>query len=250
MARNPPWNREETLMAFALYLLLPSGQQASTNADVRALAQSIGRTPGAVSFKLGNLKSCDPMRTGVGLTNASKMDRAIWEEYRQKGDALTEEAMALLLAGDVPPAITIDYLGHELPEGRERVVITAVRANQDYFRNALMENYAGRCCLTGISHPQLLVASHIKPWSASNAATERLTPENGLLLNALHDRAFDQGLITIDQALKIRVSPKVPKSGPEAGLLWTYAGRSIDVPGPHKPRLDFIEYHNDVIFQR
>ena len=56
------------------------------------------------------------------------------------------------------------------------------------------------------------MSSHIKPWKVSNAQTERTNPSNGLCLNALHDKAFDRGLITIDYDYNIVVSDKLTKS--------------------------------------
>ena len=70
------------------------------------------------------------------------------------------------------------------------------------------------------------------------------------MLDALHDRAFDKGLMTIDFDLCVVVSSRVPKDEPGQRLLWAYAGRQIDVPGRFRPRREFIEYHNDVVFQR
>ena len=86
-----------------------------------------------------------------------------------------------------------------------------VRVNQNYFRNALLENYDHRCCITNLGIEPLLVSSHIKPWSDADPATERLSPKNGLLLNTLHDRAFDQGLMTIGQNLHIVISSQLAK---------------------------------------
>lgn len=75
-----------------------------------------------------------------------------------------------------------------------------------------------------------MVASHIKPWKASDSKTERLAPDNGLLLNALHDKAFDQGLITITKDLKIVVSGAVGREMPEDRCLWRYNGEPIALP--------------------
>ena len=252
MAVRRNWTWEETLRAFALYFLIPTGQHDKRNKDVIALAESIGRNPNAVVFKLGNIKACDPMRHGKGLSHASKFDALVWDMYQQRGDALLEEALRLLVDGALAtnqPTVAIEYLGHDLPVGREREVITTQRANQSYFRNALLENYERRCCVSGLAVESLLVASHIKPWSEADPATERLSPENGLLLDALHDRAFDKGLMTIDYDLRVVVSQKVPRDEAGESLLWRYAGRTINVPGRFKPRREFIEYHNDVIFQ-
>lgn len=63
-----------------------------------------------------------------------------------------------------------------------------------------------RCCrICGLYNQQLLVASHIQPWSKSTN-DERLDSENGLLLCALHDALFDKGLISFDDDGKMLVS--------------------------------------------
>jgi predicted restriction endonuclease len=72
-----------------------------------------------------------------------------------------------------------------------------MRIGQDIFRDALTEYWGGRCPLTGITEPALLRASHIVPWSDCNDE-QRLDVHNGLLLSALWDAAFDQGLVSFD----------------------------------------------------
>lgn len=250
MAAGQKWTWEETLEAFALYLLLPSGQHHKNNKDVIALASALGRSPSSVSLKLGNLKAHDPSSQG-GLPNGSNLDRKIWDVYAEKADKLTEEAVDHLITdfSALPSGgLVVEYLKRDLPEGKDRTVVATARANQTYFRSAMLENYDKRCCLTGLSVEQLLVASHIKPWSVADPLTERLSPENGLLLDALHDRAFDRGLMTIDYDLRVVVSRKVPKDAAGEDLLWRFHGNRIRVPGRFKPRRDFIEYHNDVVF--
>lgn len=64
------------------------------------------------------------------------------------------------------------------------------------FRSALLARWQGRCPLTGITEPALLRASHIIPWNRCEGDAERLNPENGLLLSALWDAAFDRGLVS------------------------------------------------------
>lgn len=70
------------------------------------------------------------------------------------------------------------------------------RIGQDIFRDALMEFWDAGCAVTGISHPELLRASHAKPWAHCDSDSERLDVFNGLLLSALWDAAFDSGLVT------------------------------------------------------
>jgi hypothetical protein len=75
----------------------------------------------------------------------------------------------------------------------ERWVIQ--RIAQDLFREALLDYWDSRCPLTGITDPALLRASHIVAWSDCNDE-QRLDVHNGLLLSALWDAAFDQGLVS------------------------------------------------------
>ena len=104
-----------------------------------------------------------------------------------------------------------------------------------------------------ISDERLLIASHIKPWAVSDEHTERTNPSNGLCLNALHDKAFDKGLITLDSQYRIIISNRirdVEMDKETCAWFWKYDKQSIDLPDKFLPGKLFIEYHNDVIFQR
>ena len=98
----------------------------------------------------------------------------------------------------------------EFPEGLDRETRVRVRVNQGFFRSAVLAAYESRCCVTGLSIPQLLNASHIVPWSVD--PKNRTNPQNGLCLNVIHDRAFDNGLLTITPDLKIRVATKLKRN--------------------------------------
>lgn len=81
-----------------------------------------------------------------------------------------------------------------LPETTRQAIIAA-RIGQGEFRTKLMLKYGRRCAVTGVSVPGLLRASHIKPWRDSDNE-ERLSADNGLLLVANLDAAFDAKLIS------------------------------------------------------
>lgn len=94
-----------------------------------------------------------------------------------------------------------------------------------------MTTYEGRCALSGIGVAELLCASHIKPWSAS--VERRADPRNGILLNALFDRAFDRGLISFDVEMRVIVSPRLDDSLDGAELacsLDQLEGRTLNTP--------------------
>lgn len=76
-----------------------------------------------------------------------------------------------------------------------REAIIQARIGQGKFRADLIRAWRGRCALTAVSNPDLLVASHIEAWSlCENDA--RIDPHNGLLLVTHMDRLFDRGLIS------------------------------------------------------
>lgn len=122
------------------------------------------------------------------------------------------------------------------------------RINQQYFRNTLVHNYRDRCCITGIAIDPLLIASHIKPWKDSSP-TEKVAASNGLLLNAFHDKAFDQGLITLDNDFAIHVSPHVEHTEINDEWLYRYDGRRISLPVVCSPSREFLEFHREHIYQ-
>lgn len=90
-------------------------------------------------------------------------------------------------------------------QGEERLVITKQRINQSVFRKRLLKRYGNRCCLCGVSGKDMLIASHIKPWSVASA-DERVDVNNGLLLCPNHDWLFDKGYISFDSNGKVIIS--------------------------------------------
>ena len=69
-----------------------------------------------------------------------------------------------------------------------------VRVGQQRFKFRVLKRYGACCALCGINLPQLLDAAHIVP--DERGGTD--DPRNGLVLCALHHRAFDGGLIRIE----------------------------------------------------
>ena len=140
-----------------------------------------------------------------------------------------------------------------IPVGEDRKIQMKQRVGQYFFRMVILNSYAYKCCITGMNAPQLLVASHIKPWNVSDEKTERTNPQNGLCLNALHDKAFDKGLITINNQYEIIISTQMKNTDMDQDTkdwFMKYDHKEIIKPDKFFPDPQFIEYHNDVIFQR
>ena len=86
-----------------------------------------------------------------------------------------------------------------LPRSTEAERMVVQRVGQDIFRRGLLEYWDGRCAITGLDVPELLRASHIKPWADCDTDAERLDVFNGLLLAPHLDAAFDAGFITVGE---------------------------------------------------
>lgn len=251
------WSRPQTLAALYIYLLLPFGQLHQRNPKIKRLAQWIGRTPAAVALKLVNLASLDPVivasgRSGMG--NASALDKQIWSELQGHWDAVALDAAAqyeqLALRHGVQA--DQDLLEEALPgealaaleEGKTRSAIVQVRVNQARFRKAVLASYNATCCISGLRHEKLVIASHIIPWSKDSK--NRLNPQNGLCLSALHDRAYDQGLITLMPDFKVHVSAKLTAQHTDSFLrdtLLKFHGKPIQQPERFGPTPEFLAFH-------
>ena len=248
------WTRQQLLVAFALYCRIPFGRMHAKNPEIVRIANAIDRTPSALAMKLVNIASLDPEITGTGrsgLKNASTNDRAMWDEMQDNWDRFAVEsdlatrgfeAIAEPLGGEVPG----DDSG--FPVGEDRAVHTTVRIGQDFFRAAVLSAYSGQCCITGLSMPKLLVASHIVPWRIDRL--NRVNPRNGLLLSALHDKAFDIGLITIEDNMTVRVSRKHPVRNNRffSDSIELYDGQPIRRPEKFRPDKEFLAYHREHVF--
>jgi len=241
------WTRDELILTINLYCKLPFGKLHSNNPEVIRLADLIGRTPGSVAYKLVNFASLDPSLKARGIQgayNVSKLDKKMWQELFNNWDTLPYESEKLLAKFE---HTTIEKLNNipdeELPKvGKVKEQIVKVRVNQSFFRRMIMATYNYTCCITGIMQPELLVAGHIKPWGIDEK--NRLNPRNGIVLNALHDKAFEVGLITITPEYIIKISPAIKSKNNLHEYFLRYEGESIILPSRFLPDKQFLEYHN------
>jgi len=253
MAANR-WTKEQLKLAFHLYCQLPFGKLDMRTPEVIKLAGLIGRTPGAVAMKLSNFASLDPAITSTGrkgLEGASNLDREIWDEFHADWEALAVESEMLKRRLDADAQQMDESEEQLVPEdftGETRKVVTEQRIKQTFFRRAVLSSYRGRCCMSGLSEPRLLVASHIVPWSKDK--TNRLNPSNGLCLSAIHDRAFDKGLISLTDDLKIVISEELKRKKEPfvVEVLLPLDGRKIEPPERFAPQVEFIAWHRKELF--
>ncbi len=251
------WSHEQLLIAFHLYCQMPFGKMHRGNPDIIRFAALIGRTPSALAMKLTNIASLDPAitRTGrKGLDGSSKADQEMWAEMQKDWVKFVLEAQHALnrLEGRVSNDKIADaalLTESDNYDGEEKVVATKVRVGQSFFRSAVLSAYEYRCCISGLTVPQFLIASHIIPWRIDTK--NRLNPHNGLCVSALHDRAFDSGLISITDDMTIQISPRI-KEYDDPFLresISKFQGLPIHMPEKFSPSKDFLDFHRKTIFQ-
>jgi putative restriction endonuclease len=243
------WTKDELLLAINLYSKLTFGQLHSRNPHIIDLANMIGRTPSSVAMKLTNFASLDPNLKQKGMDRVSNLDREVWNEYTEHWGELFFEGEKLLAKKKdttVEKLYNINLDDYKQKDGREVQRLVKVRVNQDAFRGAVLTNFNNQCCITGIGLTDLLVASHIVPWREDK--DNRLSPMNGLALNALHDKAFDKHLITVTEDLTVKISPAFYKHAAIESIKQNfidYDGKPLKDYKKYRPGIDFLKMHND-----
>lgn len=176
------------------------------------------RIPVRVAILDGERSDAEDAAVDSSKAEKRLLDEAFWWVHRSDSDGYFE-----LVRGDEPPPRTVKDPFEEAPEpgtehefsdwlensplsDTEKDAIVKLRVGQGYFRKALIERWKG-CAVTRCKDEELLIASHIKPWSHCTTRAERLSPDNGLLLTPNLDKAFDRGYISFDDNFKILIHP-------------------------------------------
>lgn len=255
------WTREQLLIVLNIYHKLRFGQFDKSQPVIIDLAKQMGRSPSSVAMKLCNLASLDPvlqLRGIKGLKGASQLDRDTWAEYHANPAEiipLAQEKFDGLFAEDknksteVIPGKGIRRIPSPPSGETEAQGISKRRKGQDYFRDVVINNYNGCCGITGLPVRELLVASHILPWSSHEA--ERLNIRNGIALNRLHDAAFDKHLVGFDDDLKLILSTRLKSVLPDKALTHhfeAYEGNVILLPEDGiPPDMSFLAKHRGML---
>jgi len=264
MAAGRRWTRDELLVALNLYHKLTFGQLHARQPAIVALAGKLERGSNSVAMKLCNFASLDPalrLRGIKGLEGASALDRTVWNEFHgdlNEAVPVSEEALRKLFGVDeggeleVLPREGIRVRKRPPTGPTETTANVKQRRGQDYFRDAVLNNFGGRCGVTQLAVRELLIASHILPWGTHVA--ERLNVRNGISLSRLHDAAFDQGLITFDDSLRLVISPRLKAELPQRAVaenFGAYAGQRLRLPDDAAlPELAFLAEHRTKKFRK
>jgi len=242
------------MLAINLYCKLPFGRLHRLSPEVIHLASLINRTPSAVAYKLVNFASLDPSMKARGIkgaVNVGKLDAKIWNNFINNLESFSYKSEKLLARFERVTVEQLNDIPEEdlLKEGEERERTVKARVNQAFFRRSVLAAYNNTCCVTGINQPEFLIACHIRPWSLDEK--NRLNPRNGIAMNALHDKAFETGYITITPDYKIKVSPLIlgKKDQQSIDFFGRFENQPITLPSRFLPDVEFLRYHNEERFK-
>jgi putative restriction endonuclease len=253
------WSRGETLLVLHLYLRTPFGKQHHRNPEVIALARRIGRSANSIAMKLNNLTSLDPAeqaRGVTGLKGASKLDRALWNEFENSRIDIASECQAhwhSASQADTGGGLegSADTLWDMDGRETERQAIRKERLAQSFFRDLVLQNFDHRCALTGLAGPHMLIASHIVGWAEDVA--NRVNPRNGIALNSLHDAAFDRHLVSFDDNFRLVVAPRLREEvggSHFGGEMLRFEGTQLCEPQRHSLDRELLARHFRAFEQR
>lgn len=241
------WTREQEIVALYLYCMIPFNKVNNSNPKIAEMAALIGR-PNANSLKakIGNFGKFDTNLDAMGLGHTSHLDEEIWNEFNGRWQELEIEALQLIE----------DFQNNNhkeqpeipnIPIGREREIVIKKRTNQYLFRNMVLSAYNNSCCITGIARSNLIEACHILDWKDDEK--NRLNPCNGLAMNTLFHRAYDNLLIGISPDFEVEISDKMYDElrGEDKDKTFSffnpYNGIKITLPRKFKPNISFLETH-------
>ncbi len=151
--------------------------------------------------------------------------------------------------GEAEHPYTIEKVQEEIAESvedkLEKTQLYRARVGQGEYRKNLLA-LCPFCPITLISDDRLLIASHIKPWVASNDI-EKIDPLNGFMLTPTFDRLFDRGFLSFTDDKKTILSPFL------SNMTYSKIGISDNKIIPHLPidgREGYLDYHRNNILKK
>ncbi len=119
------------------------------------------------------------------------------------------------------------------------------RIGQDLYREALLGYWNSACAVTGLRVPELLRASHAKPWKDSSDR-ERLDVYNGVLLAPHLDLVFDSGFATFADDGRLQFSDQLTIEARASLGLTAGEPRLRWVAPQHLP---YLKWHRTKVFR-
>lgn len=259
------WTEAELALTLYVYLNYPKeslNKSSDFLLDFRNRLEKytgIRRSINSIDLRIANYKYVDPNYHGKGLSGGGKEVVRIWNYYQNHMDELKpqfdeflentneytlEEALEEInkiekVSFDEIKIFTQDAYIKSLVNQRNGKL-------QKFFKDNLLYEFECSCPLCGINEKQLLIASHIVPYSKCEKTNDLVNHNNGLLLCSNHDSLFDKGLITFRETGEIKISKIIKTDLYE--LLHISESYCLDKKYLTKERINYLKIHNKNYF--
>lgn len=200
-------------------------------------------------MKLNNFAAIDPDLDREGLQNYSKKDKDIWDEYWENLEELASESETLyeeIMDDTEETPSTLDQVRAkaDIGHGKQKTTTVTQRKGQKFFRNLILTHYKQQCAVCQIQQPSLLDAAHISDWSSTDDPNLRVDPRNGILLCAIHHRAFDSSAITIEpETYTVQLGDALQEETTAGAryMFHQFEGTKIFLPERFKPKKAYLK---------
>ncbi|WP_158304258.1 HNH endonuclease [Solidesulfovibrio magneticus] len=145
--QNPPWTRDELILALDLYIKHRGSPPGKNSAAVLQLSNQLNemgrnvecrdedyRNTSGVYMKMMNFRSLDPLYTSTGkkgLTGIGSGDKKVWDEYNGNVMELREAANVIIKNIGVDRSIGQKNLQKYIAEAREGKVLTKIHVQRE-----------------------------------------------------------------------------------------------------------------------
>lgn len=175
----------------------------------------------------------------------NRHENKLWDLVDQPNINLTELSKSLdAQVIDSIEGLVDQDVDFSSEEGKEVLRKTKQRVNQSRFRKLILREYESQCCVSGLSIPEVLRASHIVGWAVDKE--NQMNPANGLCLSATYDAAFDRHLISFDEEFRMILSPALKEYCNNDAFktqFVAFEGQPITKPKRFSPDPVFLERH-------
>ena len=242
------WSFNETKVALYILLNVDDRYHSKLNPLIKEIADDLGRTPSSIVMKIENLRYLITDGSS-GLPNGSKMDKEVTDDYFNNQEHFFSDYGELIDFASSDNRYNARDLDKNGTLGKDILREVKVRVNQHRFREKILKKFNSRCLLSGVSQKELLIASHIIPWSKS-AEHEKLDVNNGICLSYIYDHLFDKGYISFNENYEIIVSSKLNDDNNTItqNLIDSIVNKKFDFPNKSIELQNNLLYHHTNLF--
>lgn len=176
------------------------------------------RTTSSIEMRISNYKSVDPNYKKTGLANGGRSVLEYWTKYHSNIKYMSD-LYDKFVSGTMKPITneSIEELNEIIKEFKmeniedkdsyvESIINLRNGAIQGIFKENLIIEFNQKCAICSVNKRELLIASHILPYSLCEKKEDMINHNNGLLLCPMHDALFDKKLISFDSKGKILIN--------------------------------------------